>query len=588
MSEPRHHYHHQASQPSSSSAAASNRRQASSHRQNEVDDLTWLDFLRTAGNTAPDRSASADRKRRHTGASPERRNYPHPAHHAASISRRPSGMSAGSQVGGSRETAIDLVSPTIQRAVVPSRPSAEGGGGSTRGSTGSDSRRRESDIALPQWQHDSEVSRCPVCKTEFSFWYRKHHCRKCGRVVCAACSPHRITIPRQYIVQPPSNMYDAEFAGGVAQQEPDSPVSRALGGGEVVRVCNPCVPDPWTPDTVARGGEGADVPPRPLIEGARNAGDPAHAHGHPHPPPRERAERYRYIAPPPPPPPPMSQPPPTTGSRSRAQSYQPVSAPFNTGRNVPQNQPHHPHASALVSRDYRAPAPPIIPAAATSSSRPVSHHRHTQSSHNNHALPPTPNFQHDRSHPPTATVPPAAPPPRRKVREEDECPVCGTELPPGDRVREGHVQQCIAERFSSSTPSSSHTHTHTHNNNNNNNNATRPQAPQQTQSADPSAPSTSTSTSFPTPSASGSTPPHPGRPRTTSYRPRGMALYRANEKDCTTADGDAQECVICFEEFQPGDEMGRMECLCKFHRQCIRRWWERKGSGSCPTHQLHD
>ena len=67
-----------------------------------------------------------------------------------------------------------------------------------------------------------------------------------------------------------------------------------------------------------------------------------------------------------------------------------------------------------------------------------------------------------------------------------------------------------------------------------------------------------------------------------------MAIYKATEKDCMNEDSEAQECVICFEEFQPGDEMGRMECLCKFHRVCIRQWWDTKGAGSCPTHQLHD
>ena len=50
-------------------------------------------------------------------------------------------------------------------------------------------------------------------------------------------------------------------------------------------------------------------------------------------------------------------------------------------------------------------------------------------------------------------------------------------------------------------------------------------------------------------------------------RPAGMLVYHASEKDCVGQDGeDAQECVICFEEFQVGVEMGRLECLCKFHR----------------------
>lgn len=46
-----------------------------------------------------------------------------------------------------------------------------------------------------------------------------------------------------------------------------------------------------------------------------------------------------------------------------------------------------------------------------------------------------------------------------------------------------------------------------------------------------------------------------------------MVVYHASEKDCVGEDGEgAQECVICFEEFAVGDEMGRLECLCKFHK----------------------
>jgi len=45
-----------------------------------------------------------------------------------------------------------------------------------------------------------------------------------------------------------------------------------------------------------------------------------------------------------------------------------------------------------------------------------------------------------------------------------------------------------------------------------------------------------------------------------------MLVYRATEKDCVGEDGGEQECVICFEEFVVGDEMGRLECLCKFHK----------------------
>lgn len=32
-------------------------------------------------------------------------------------------------------------------------------------------------VALPRWQPDAEVTYCPICHTQFSFFVRKHHCR---------------------------------------------------------------------------------------------------------------------------------------------------------------------------------------------------------------------------------------------------------------------------------------------------------------------------------------------------------------------------------------------------------------------------
>jgi hypothetical protein len=63
--------------------------------------------------------------------------------------------------------------------------------------------RRTSVPTRPSWQPDSSAVSCPICTSAFTFFNRRHHCRRCGRVVCAACSPHRITIPRAYIVRPP-------------------------------------------------------------------------------------------------------------------------------------------------------------------------------------------------------------------------------------------------------------------------------------------------------------------------------------------------------------------------------------------------
>jgi hypothetical protein len=37
--------------------------------------------------------------------------------------------------------------------------------------------RRDSEVLLPPWQPDSDVTHCPVCFRQFTFFYRKHHCR---------------------------------------------------------------------------------------------------------------------------------------------------------------------------------------------------------------------------------------------------------------------------------------------------------------------------------------------------------------------------------------------------------------------------
>ncbi|KAJ4401613.1 hypothetical protein N0V91_007785 [Didymella pomorum] len=75
--------------------------------------------------------------------------------------------------------------------------------------------RRESDLVLPPWQPDSDVSSCP-------------------------CSPHRITIPRQFIVHPPSDGSNSII--DLTGDDEANPMSNfgpfrnpALGGGEEVR-----------------------------------------------------------------------------------------------------------------------------------------------------------------------------------------------------------------------------------------------------------------------------------------------------------------------------------------------------------------
>ncbi|UZJ57088.1 hypothetical protein CBS101457_006408 [Exobasidium rhododendri] len=49
-------------------------------------------------------------------------------------------------------------------------------------------RIREEEMRIVKWEEDSTRKICPLCQTPFSLSLRKHHCRLCGRIVCA--SPH--------------------------------------------------------------------------------------------------------------------------------------------------------------------------------------------------------------------------------------------------------------------------------------------------------------------------------------------------------------------------------------------------------------
>ncbi|KAI1420027.1 FYVE zinc finger protein [Xylaria sp. FL1777] len=53
--------------------------------------------------------------------------------------------------------------------------------------------RKTLEQSVVTWEEDAKVPRCPFCQQEFGSWtFRRHHCRICGRVVCAdlqtACS----------------------------------------------------------------------------------------------------------------------------------------------------------------------------------------------------------------------------------------------------------------------------------------------------------------------------------------------------------------------------------------------------------------
>ena len=44
------------------------------------------------------------------------------------------------------------------------------------------------------WMLDEEADNCFLCHSKFSLVSRKHHCRACGKVVCADCSRARLFV----------------------------------------------------------------------------------------------------------------------------------------------------------------------------------------------------------------------------------------------------------------------------------------------------------------------------------------------------------------------------------------------------------
>lgn len=389
-------------------------------------------------------------------------------------------------------------------------------------------------------------------------------------MVCANCSPHRITIPRQFIVHPPSDSPSTRGTFIDLTGDDESPVVsspgpyRHLGGGEEVRVCNPCVPDPnfspppqvpgdWRPSSIAGSPYNA-LPPhyrgpmnRPLLpqhlssqsnESSQSQTDPARSR----PPDLFTDRRISFH------------------NRTRVSDlFPPPPMPQQSGEYI------HP---AVRSRPVSQYTPQLL----------NNPHRH-QHSASASSIPPPYRSLLDMN--PRASI--HAPVPRRQIAEEDECPVCGEELPPkgpdgSTLAREQHVQDCIGSHFGapvSSPLTAPNTATSAAIN-------ASAATPADAQSQQP--PAITSSSSLPisrtrgmsnaqqtsSSPSSGHGPAGAGEPSrtrraTTSTR---MLVYDATEKDCIGKDGEPQECVICFEEFEQGDRMGRLFCLCKFHRVC--------------------
>ncbi|KAK4097872.1 hypothetical protein N658DRAFT_499960 [Parathielavia hyrcaniae] len=74
----------------------------------------------------------------------------------------------------------------LTRLLVEAPPDAGGNSGLLAPLAGQRSARKMIEQSVVTWEDDATVSRCPFCQQEFRPWtFRRHHCRICGRVVCA-------------------------------------------------------------------------------------------------------------------------------------------------------------------------------------------------------------------------------------------------------------------------------------------------------------------------------------------------------------------------------------------------------------------
>jgi len=479
---------------------------------------------------------------------------------------------------------------------------------------------------VPAWQHDSEVSACPICKRPFTWMFRRHHCRKCGRVVCNDCSPHRITIPRQFIVHPPGLELpsparpptgirraetvdltgdddeeeddDDDEAGEEEEEEEEAMFTSSrprpsLEGGEKVRLCNPCVPDPQPeplpnyPALIGRppgssGSWSSGINRTSDLMSPDNAGIDRRAGGAPN---RGRQPsggtmnvslvescpstfgvktdtsirlfktQTIIMRPPQDDGGCMTLPPETITSPCLARSEANLTCLAIIQEPLLQTRCRqrwqipmcvYLEGMGIASLTERKNIPPRGSRSSLAAPGPTYSHGRYQSlgSVPSPSLPygPRPRgrsmLESTSQYPAVARTAPSAPShtgssARPRLHERDICPVCRRALPPrgpnGDETaRERHIMDCIHAR-------------------------------------DPSAPSSSEG----------------GGPSHTRIH---MLPFTATEKDCVNQDGSLQECSICMVEYDVGDELARLECLCKFHKRCIVEWFARKPE--CPVHKL--
>lgn len=52
------------------------------------------------------------------------------------------------------------------------------------------------------WIVDEDIDFCMICCKNFTLFFRQHHCRACGNIVCDDCSPNYFLIEEMHIFGP--------------------------------------------------------------------------------------------------------------------------------------------------------------------------------------------------------------------------------------------------------------------------------------------------------------------------------------------------------------------------------------------------
>ncbi|KAK9479678.1 FYVE zinc finger-domain-containing protein [Lipomyces japonicus] len=380
------------------------------------------------------------------------------------------------------------------------------------------------DITVAPWQPDGDAQYCPICQHQFSLFYRRHHCRICGKVVCGSCSQSFIPYPPDSYVLPPY------------QSHPEP-------AGTLFRTCDDCIREPASIESTSYSSfpsatiSSRQTQPFPSIILSPNRTS--------HSPPSPAASLFSkgsVINP--------TFPSVDLGSPSSSSSTDPIRR-ARSGSNLSRRIQHRnrlsqsslasTHAANEPSQSFSTSSDTSITAPAEQSSseaksgrlysalRFIGSYTKTSQSKTSVVEDAVPSTQHSRNsstarHVGLRILGSNETASRENDEIEDEentCPICGFKLETiaTEEEREAHVNKCLQTGAFSGSPD------------------------------------------------------QPRRNR--------MVIYKLPQSDA------GKECVICFEEFEKDDVVARLECLCVYHRQCIKAWFDKKGVGECPIHSAH-